>query len=259
MKRQATDQKGGITKKTRYVPQKQQQQPYQNQRAGYGSVARTRGASVTGEMKYFDTELAATSVAAVTTTWVATTLRDPTTFNCLFVPVVGAAINQRIGRQVNVMKIKMQGYVNIPAQSAQAAADNSSCVRFILVQDMQTNAAAMTAAQLLSDQAGPDTTIHAFQNLSNFGRFRVLKDKKITVSDMTLTGSPTTADVVQSGFKRAFKFNINFKQPVSVRFNATNGGTIADIIDNSFHFIIGTDQTALVPSVSYTCRVCYKE
>lgn len=212
-----------------------------------------------GEMKYFDSERSAASIDAVTTTWGANTIRDPTTLNTLCCPQVGAAVNQRIGREIKVHKIKIQGYVNVPSQSAQNNGDNSSAVRFILVQDMQTNATQMTSAQLLTDQAGADTTIHAFQNINNFGRFRVLKDKKITISDMTLTGSPTTGDVVQSGFKRNFKINHVFKDPVPVRFNGTNGGTIADIIDNSFHFIIGTDQVALAPTVSYVCRVCYKE
>lgn len=214
-----------------------------------------------GEMKYFDTALSGLSFAVpvVTTTWPAGAMADPVTFNTLCCPQVGAAINQRIGRQIHIHKIKIQGYINIPGQSAQNAADNSSCIRLILVQDNQTNGTQMTAAQLLADNSAADTTIHSYQNLSNFGRFRVLKDKKITVSDMTLTGSPTAGDVVQSGFKRAFKMNVTFKNPVSVRFNATNGGTIADIVDNSFHVICAADNIALAPTLAYSCRVCYKE
>lgn len=252
MKRRASTQVGAEFKK----PRKVDRQP------SVVLVQQPQFRKNLGEMKYFDSERASATIDAVTTTWVANTLRDPSTpagISCLFAPTVGAAINQRIGRQVNVYKIRIQGYVNVPGQSAANAADNSSCVRMLVVQDMQTNAAAMTSAQLLSDQTAADVTIHAYQNLSNFGRFRVLKDKKISISDMTLTGSPTAADVVQSGYKKNFKFNIKFNNPVSVRFNATNGGTVADIIDNSFHFIIGTDQVALAPLVSYVARVCYRE
>lgn len=234
--------------------------PNARQRVGYGSVARTRGAQVSGEMKYFDTERVATAIAACTTTWVAGTILDPVTFNTLCVPVVGAAINQRIGREIKVLKIKLRGHIIIGAQSAQNVADNASHFRMMLVQDMQTNAAQMTSAQLMTDQAAGETTINSFQNLNNFGRFRVLKDKIFSIGNANLAGSPTTGDLVQSGIKRPFKMNVKFaKFPCRVRFNATNGGTVADIIDNSFHFIIGTDNTALTPNVTYTCRVCYKE
>lgn len=241
------------------VGQVQRRNFYNNQRAGYGSVARTRGASVTGEMKYFDTELAQTAITAVTTTWPAGTMKDPTTFNTLVVPVVGAAINQRIGREIKVLKIKIRGEFAVGTQATQAVADNGSNIRYMVVQDMQTNAAQMTGAQLQTDYSGPEVTIGGFQNLNNFGRFRVLKDKQIQFSNANMAGSPTAADLVQSGFRRPFKCNIKFKIPIKMRFNATNGGTIADIIDNSFHFLAGTDNTNLGPTVSYACRVCYKE
>lgn len=232
---------------------------YTAPRIGYQTVPRTRGVYAKGEMKYFDTERAATAIAAVTTTWGAGTILDPATFNTLVVPVVGAAINQRIGREVKVFKIKIKGEIIIPAQAAQNAADNASVMRYLLVQDTQTNATQMSSAQLLSDQTAADTTIHAFQNLNNFGRFRVLKDKYIVFGNMNVAGSPTANDLVQSGTKKTFKCSVKFKKPVSIRFNATNGGTIADIIDNSFHFIIAADNVVYVPTVSYVSRVCFKE
>lgn len=232
---------------------------YTPARRGYGSVARTRGAQVRGEMKYFDTERAATAIAAVTTTWGAGTILDPAVFNTLVVPTVGAAINQRIGREIKVYKIKIKGEIIVPTQAAQAAADNASVMRYLLVQDQQTNAAQMTSAQLLSDQAAADTTIHAFQNLNNFGRFKVLKDKYVVFGNLNVAGSPTAADLVQSGTKKTFKCSVKFRKPVSIRFNATNGGTVADIIDNSFHFIIAAENVVYVPTVSYVSRVCYKE
>lgn len=230
-------------------------------RVGYSSVPRARGASVTGEMKYFDTERATTAIAAVTTTWVAGTQCPPTTPAALNLcsPTVGAAINQRIGREIKVIKIKIKGRLIVPTQAAVSAADNGCLIRWLLVQDTQTNAAAMTGAQLLTDQVAADTTINAFQNLNNFGRFKVLKEKYFYFENPNQTGDPTAGDVVQGGFKRAFKCNYNFKHPVSVRFNATNGGTVADIVDNSFHVICGTDSNALVPEMAYVCRVGFKE
>jgi len=140
-----------------------------------------------------------------------------------------------------------------------AAADSATKLRLVLVQDTQTNATQMTAAQLFNDAGNAIDTLNSFQNPNNFGRFRVWKDKMVCISNLNLAGSPTTADVIQAGWKGTFKINITFKQPVVVHFNATNGGTVADIVDNSFHIIAGTDNAAYVPQLFYYARVCYKD
>lgn len=225
---------------------------------GYKTVPRSRGIYASGEMKYFDTSLS-TALSAVTTTWVAGTITDPATFLNLCVPTVGAAINQRIGRQIKVHKIKLRGSITIAPQAMDTAADASTTVRLLLVMDKQTNAAQMTAAQLLEDESNGALTIHAFQNLANVGRFQVLKDKKWHFGNLNLAGSPTAGDVIQAGQKVNFKIDHVFRKPIIVNFNTTNGGTIADIVDNSFHVVCGVNDTAFAPSLQYVSRVCYKE
>lgn len=243
--------------------------PRQMGRIGYASVARTRGAAVTGEMKQFDCEQSV-AIAATTTTWVPGTLVDPsTTINlgsaavanplCLFAPTVGSALNQRIGRQVKMMKVKVNGFLQVPVQATQAAADAATKVRIILVMDKQSNAGQMTSAQLQRDAGSAGTTVCSFQNPDNFGRFKVLKDKTLFLSNMNLAGSPTAGDVVQAGFNLPFKFSYRFKKPVDVHFNATNGGTVADIVDNSLHMICGANAISYAPSITYYSRVSYKE
>lgn len=237
-------------------------------RRGYGSVARPRGAAVTGEMKYFDTELPATSISLVTTTWVAGCMDDPTvTINlgdaavntplCLFAPKVSAALNGRIGRKVVIYKVKVRGFMNIPKQSVQATTDSATLIRTMLVLDMATNAAQMTAAQLMRDAGAADTTISSFQNPDQFGRFKVLRDKTFTFSNASVTGAATVIE--QSGMVRAFKMGYRWKYGLPVHFNSTNGGTVADIIDNSLHVIDGTNDTSLAPTVQYYARVAYKD
>lgn len=239
-------------------------------RAGTSSVARTRGAAVMGEMKYFDCNLEAAAIAATTSTWVAGTMMDPaTTINlgsaavatplALCVPTVGAALNQRVGRKIMVHKIKIHGTINVPAQAAQAASDSATKIRVVLVQDQQTNAAQMTGAQLFNDSTSAVSTINSFQNPNNFGRFRVLKDKMLSLGNLNMAGSPSTADVIQAGQKVNFKFAVNFKKPITCHFNATNGGTVADIVDNSFHMVAACDNSAYAPVLSYYSRVCYKD
>ncbi len=240
-------------------------------RPGYSSVARTRGAAVTGEMKYFDTELVAVGLSAVTTTWVAGTLKDPGTTidlgdaavatpGCLFAPMRSAALNGRIGREVKVLKVKVRGLIRVPAQTGQSAPDASTLVRCLLVMDQQTNAAAMTSAQLMNDAGNGSSTILSYQNPNNFGRFRVLKDKTMVVANLNI-GNDTgaTGGVIQAGTNIPFKFAVNFKKPLSVRFNSTNGGTVADIIDNSFHIVCGVNQAGYAAAISYYTRVAYKD
>lgn len=239
-------------------------------RRGYGSVARARGAAVSGEMKYFDCDNNTTNLAAVTTTWVAATLVNPLTTinlgdpaivtpNCLFAPKVSAALNGRIGRKVKVMKIKVRGQIICPPQTGQAAADISCKVRILLVMDKQTNAAAMASANLLQDASGSNATIATFQNPNNFGRFQVLKDKTMDFGNVSMAGSSVGVAIDQAGLVRSFKFTRKFRVPVTVNFNATNGGTVADIIDNSFHLIAAANNISYAPQISYYSRVSYKE
>lgn len=231
---------------------------------------KSQAAAVAGEMKYMDSESGTISIAATTTTWVAGTMADPsTTVNLgsaavanpltLCAPTVGSALNQRVGRKITIYKIKVHGTLSVAPQAAQSAADSATKLRLVLVQDTQTNATQMTAAQLFNDAGNAIDTLNSFQNPNNFGRFRVWKDKMVCISNLNLAGGPTTADVIQAGWKGTFKINITFKQPVVVHFNATNGGTVADIVDNSFHIIAGTDNAAYVPQLFYYARVCYKD
>lgn len=225
-------------------------------RRGYSTVNRTRGVYSKGEMKYFDTNRSGIAIAA-NADWTGTEA-DPATLNTLCVPTVGAAINQRIGREIKVYKIKIKGIIQAPNQASQSGGDAAQSCRLLLVLDTQTNASQMQGEQVIGSGNVADS-LFSFQNLDNVGRFRVLKDKMMTMSNVNLAGSPTTGDVVQSGMARTFKISYKFRTPVSIRFNATNGGSVADIVDNSFHILINSSNAALSSTLSYQARVCYKE
>lgn len=245
-KRARTSPAGGIQKKRKVNG---------NGRAAYMTVPRTRGVYGQGEMKYFDSTLGVTAIAN-STDWSSSEL-DPTTLNTLFCPASGAAINQRIGREVKVHKIKIRGMVRVATQVSDTTVDVAAMCRVLLVQDQQTNATQMQGEQLMSSGASTPVAINAFQNLANFGRFRVLKDKVFRLPQPQIAWNGS--NVLQMGYSIPWKMNVNFQKPVSVRFNATNGGTIADIVDNSFHILAHCDSADLVPQLAYYCRVCYKE
>lgn len=91
-------------------------------------------------------------------------------------------------------------------------------------------------------------------------RFRVLKDMILrpriltAMTDGTNTSSQGCSDTV-------FKMTVKFKKPVVVKFNATNAGTIGDIVDNSFHLIgiMSNDDLTNSGLISYQCRGYYKD
>lgn len=233
-----------------------------NARAGYTTVPRTRGVYAAGEMKYFDS---ARDVAALTALGNhGTSIMDPNALpvagiNCLFCPTQGSGINQRIGKGCKLMKIKIAGTIVCPAIQDVANSLASGIVRIMLVQDMQTNATQMTGTQLLTTATSTSLAINSFQNSDNFGRFRVLKDKKFSlkIPAVDYDGAANHHDLF--GQMINFKINHTFAAPLEVRFNAVNGGTIADIVDHSFHLFAETNSTDLQPNISYNCRCSFKE
>jgi len=235
-----------------------------NTRIGYASVARTRGAAVTGEMKYYDCS-ANRTIPVLGTSWVAANRMDPEYVQnnvldplTLFVPTLGTNVFNRIGKSVKVLRIKIKGTVRMNTSAAQTLADTAMIVRVLLVQDNQTNSAAVNPGLVLADgDIAGILTVLTFQNFNNFGRFKVLKDKHFAMGDNNMAGS--APNIVVAGAARNFKFNVNFPVPEEVRFNQNNAGLIGDVIDKSWHLIAGCSTGDVTMALSYNCRFCFKE
>lgn len=216
-------------------------------------VARSFGTPLAvTERKYYDKEYAS-PIVGTTTSW-AGCEADPATQLCLIAPTQGDDFNNRQGRKIHVLAIKLRGQINCAPQANQTAGEFSSIVRVCLVQDKQTNTAQLNAEDVISSGAA-SSALHMFQNPAFFGRFKVLKDKMYTLQNPAISWDGT--NIEQNGLDRSFKMTIKFKKPVIVHFNATNGGTIADIVDNSFHVICNTNSTGLVPNLIYKSRVVF--
>jgi len=224
-------------------------------RVGYPSVARTRGVGVQGEMKYFDTEVVNDSIS-VNADWTGT-VEDPVGVDTLFAPGVGPAYNQRIGKSAKIMKLKLHGTVHCSPHDDMLAAPYGVQIRLLLVQDCQTNSVQMGGEQLMTpSSAGALVGTNNFQNVNNFGRFRVWKDKTITFDNTQFDGAAPAIYI--AGRLRHFKWSLKFAEGLQVRFGAS-GGTIADIVDNSFHVVALASNNIINPSITYRCRVCFKE
>ena len=215
-----------------------------------------------GEMKYFDTERTQGNLAA-STDWTATEYPPNVgTPNTICVPVQGTAINNRVGREVTVYKIKVRGLITVSAQTGQNAGDNYSVCRVALVQDTQTNGAQAQGEEIFAAPvtASAVQASSSFQSLANTGRFKVWKDKWIVMEDPNMANDTgATGGIVTTGIAKRFSFVKTFKKGLKVRFNGTNGGTIADIVDHSWSIYANTTFTTLTPQITYQARVSYKE
>ncbi len=222
----------------------------------FQTVARTRGVYGQGEMKYFDTFKAPTAIPA-SSNWT-TTEMDPATLDTIFDPTQGNAISQRIGQKAQLHKLKIKGTVDVPARVNQSVAESACVVRLILFQDMQTNATQAQGEELMRSEGTSILNIDSFQNFNEFGRFRVYKDKVMTFNGANMSFDGTNIET--AGLSKQFKFNLNFtRDPIPVRFNATNGGTVADIVDNSWHILaISSQTTSMAPTIAYSARCTFK-
>lgn len=246
------------TKRTRRTYQRAPNLPLMRARTqGMQVVPRTMGPRAVTERKYFDTGVAAQVLAATAASWAGTEV-DPAA-GTLFSPTEGSDINNRIGRKVSVLKISMRGIIYRNGVAGGAAVIDPTTVRLILYMDKQTNAVQAQGEELMAGGTGAAarTTNQSFQSTANFGRFRVLKDISIPIAaDTTGVYNGATRDI--SAASVPFKLKHRFRTPLQVRFNATNGGTIADIIDNSFHLLAhATDISPAAVSMDYNVRVVY--
>lgn len=142
----------------------------------------------------------------------------------LAVPVVGADFNARVGRKVVLKSFYIRGRVQTEAatNAGANAAVAGQLARFVVFVDMQPNGATPAVTDLLVE-ALPSSQL----NLNNRDRFRVLSDKTYVFDPYLGSDTATQARASASNqVKMVKKFkNIN----VETIFNATNGGTIADI------------------------------
>lgn len=240
---------------------KPRQQIVPSARPRYMRVAgRASGALVVApEKKYLDNTFTGLFTAP-TTSWAGGELNPATALN-LCSPGPGTAINQRVGRKILVHKLKIRGVFGFDTTSGASVVQFYPSARVVVVQDMQTNGGAaltgINAEEVMQASAttGVTNQLCTYANLATLGRFRILKDKKVVYTNGNSAGA---VGAISTDFAEIpFKCSITFRKPVVVHFNATNGSTIADIVDNSFHVIGIADSTAC--RFSYESRAVFSD
>ncbi len=217
-------------------------------------VARTVGPQA-GESKYFDSSVSDFTVDE-TTTWVA---GADVIKGTLAIPIQGTSVQTRVGRRIEIYKVSLRGTISMTTIAASATMLDPPAFRCILWTDTQTNGAVTTSASLM--QAPGTATLplkfSTFQNIANFGRFRVLKDLSfqgpdfISFNDAATTGTIASADIP---IKIVHKFN----KALVVKFSA-NGGDIGDVVDNSIYFTVIKSSGDGVHKISVQSRCYFKD
>jgi len=218
-------------------------------------MARTPGGQITADNHYFDTERSATTIASNVASWTGSEYDpDTTAMLSLFNPIQGNDIASREGRKVFVKKIRVYGVLTVPTQSGATTADPEANVRIILYQDMQTNGTQSQGEDVIESGNGSDA-IHMFMNLKNLGRFKVWHDKFYVITQRNISGQGAGNTIEQCGASRNFKISI--KPNCYVNYNAVNGGTVADVVDNSWHIIANVQATSLATNIAYKVRTVF--
>lgn len=176
-------------------------------------------------------------------------------FKLLCIPTTGSDFNNRVGRKIRIHSFYIRGYMaNQNALTAAASTDAAQQGRMIIFVDLQPNGATPAVTDLLVS-ASPVSHL----NLNNRDRFRILADETfvfdpyINVTTATQAQSSTVNQI--HDVKRYQRTNIE------TIFNATNGGTIADITSGAlFLLTIGSTVAGNNDGIlQFTSRVRYSD
>ena len=205
------------------------------------------------ELKFYDTSLVAAALTAPADA--SGGEHDPSATIVLNSVVQGDGEQQRDGRRITMKSLYIFGFVNVPVQTGQSAADSGALIYIAIVLDTQTNGATITSKNVYTNKSANATlAANPMRNLQFSTRFKVLAKKTMAIGNMNMTNDTgATGGVIQSGSQRAFKFWVPLRN-LKVLYTGTTE-TVANIADNSLHLIAYTSGTALAPTITYNARL----
>lgn len=197
------------------------------------------------ERKFADFEIGSDTFS---TSWA--TMQDGT-IKSISAVGIGNTESTRVGRVYNITSLHMRGAITTNASEAQTAPLSHSSCRVVIVWDTQTNAAELTATDVMD--AGQTQDFLAFRNLQNTKRFRILMDKMWVVRPTILNEGGANAFAANETIIN-WKFNRTFKKPIKVICSGTTA-VIGSITDNSIHVIGICSDTGVSPRLEYQARI----
>lgn len=181
---------------------------------------------------------------------------DPTTVNCLNAITQGDGECQRDGRVVHITSIYIDGILEHNKNDDLTTPISPLNAIVALVLDTQTNKAQVQSEDVWVNPGSTSTnSVLPLRNLANSTRIRVLWRKKFSISAPEMTVGSAIGQTDSSSRTRRFQLYKSFKKPIKVNYTGTTG-TVAAILDNSFHFIgLSTNSNLLI---TYNCRIRFK-
>lgn len=160
--------------------------------------------------------------------------------------VQGVTAHQRIGQRIRLKKLAIRlraGWPGFRGVAEDEYPQGKMKLRFMIVLDTQPNQAALTdAADVLDSDAGDNVAMPlALINMSNYRRFKILKDELHTIqaqqsgidafqNELTVQASYTTV-------------SCDLPLDITTLYSAdATDGTAADVVKNNIYIIIGFGQ-----------------
>jgi len=202
-----------------------------------GKVAAARAFLAAPELKFFDTYLLTTDCgeAANLSDGMVSIYAGPIANGPLFNPGQGDGLNARNDRAVLVRSwhVKLSFQV-LPIDNGSRIPQGIS-VFVALIQDKQTNGVQCTPADVFVNSSGSQNLLMCLQRNPHRGkRFEVIRSEIVdcTPNDFEVLDILTPDQTANMGVWK----HLEFFMPLDVAVNfKSNGGTIADIVDNSWH------------------------
>lgn len=219
-------------------------------------INRRTGGFLGIQTKFFDTALTAT---AITSPADATGGElDPNydvdlgavALLCLGAPPPGNDESSRIGDEIRVQQIDINGTITCAAQANQTATDIGTKVFLALVLDTQTNAAQLNSEDVYTNPSASATLAASpFRDMQRTKRFKTIRTQEFIFENPSMSWDGT--NIEQNGLAQHFRWVI----PTDIVYQFVGSGrTVASLSSNSLHVIGYTSSTALVPTLQYNCR-----
>lgn len=203
------------------------------------------------ESKYYETSKATTALVSGTD-FSAAELNPTAGVSLISTPAVGDGETNRDGKKIIITQVEVKGMFLINTLNAQSALPAPYYAWIALVLDTQTNLVEMNSEDCFKALTNVATEIQPWKNLTLGGRFRILKMKKVIVTNYA-TGNDSASTYDVGGFRRHFKFFKKMRLPVNFKTGGTTSD-VANVTDNSLH-IIGWCSAVSAVNIAYQARI----
>lgn len=175
----------------------------------------------------------------------------------IFLPILGSDMTMRIGRKVTIKTIQVRGNIYLEQALTMASGTTPQITpKIMLLWDSQPNGTIATVADIWQVAGTP----HSYLNLDNRDRFRVLRSEVFTMDAMLISSVATQSVASWNRTQHNFEWYLK-NQDLDVVFNATNGGTIADISSGALLLVFICDVAASANDINckWVSRVRFED